>query len=222
MADVDRSPYGPRPSRRALARGVAWTTPALVVSAAAPAFAVSTECAPQTASQIQSALAFAAGLPRYTQKLDPAGGLYPAPPARFESDYYGTPNVVAMFDDPPNTSLISKIETTLTSSPICVARGTYTIAFNALVYNANPRNVTLNTRVLNAGSSATLMSGPAVQSTESSSRDITNRSISLTFAVAERTRIAFELLWSFVPRWDLIKQAGDDIGVTSPKVTKKA
>jgi hypothetical protein len=223
MVDDDRSAYGPRPSRRALARGVAWTTPALVVSAAAPAFAVSMECAPQTASQIQSALAFEDGLPRYTQKRDPASVLNPAPQVRFEKDYYGAPNVVAMFDDPPNPLFPpSKIATTLTSTSICVGRGTYNIAFYVLVYNANPRNVTLNTRMLNADTSATLVSGPAVQSTDTSSRDITTRSVTLTFSVPERTRIALELVWSFDPASGGLGRTGDDIGVTSPKVTKTA
>lgn len=131
MADSHDTLPGRSVPRRALARGVAWSAPALLASTAAPAFAVSQECTPQSVSQATTALAFTGNtLGQWTQKstTDPTGRTAPrvlpgsanlgtAPYWQF----WNQANTAAVVDDPP-TNVGATI--VLTSPAVCLNRGT--------------------------------------------------------------------------------------------------
>jgi hypothetical protein len=201
-------------------KGMAWAAPVAVAGIAAPAFAVSYECSPQTAGAIQSSFAYTpttnnVRITNWDQTRTPAS----APEVRFATDANGVASAAFLIDDPTTTSSTT---TTLLSPTACLGPGTYTFSFNSSLYNANTRNVQLTANVLNTANSAVL--GNTITFKTTTASDVTRRTNdTIIVKVVERTQIRFRYRWivdegvtSGTARF------GDDIGVTAPQVRKTA
>lgn len=206
------------PNRRALLKGAVWAAPAVAAGIAAPAYAASFECAPQTAAQIQSSFAFKPGtnnaiIENWTQTRS-AG----APQVRFASNANNLANAAFLQDDP---STASATTTTLLSPAVCLGPGTYAFAFDSSLYHANARNAELTASVLDAATSAVLGNTITFKTTTGSQTLRTGDVI--TVRVAQRTQIQFRYRW-VVDSGGTTGTAryGDDIAVTAPRVAKTA
>lgn len=197
-------------SRRTLVTGAAWSAPVVMLAVAAPAQAASANCTPQAAATIQTNWQFNGNLGTWTTARTPGT----APVVEYSGTYNGLPAAALVVADPP-TGVASS--TTLTSVAACLAPGTYTFTFDARLYNANPRNLTLTASVRNVNSPATPL---ATTSFTTTTGNATSRNGNvLTVIVAQRTSVQFVYAWTFTTTGT---GAGDDIAVNAPRIAKTA
>ncbi|UQN31049.1 hypothetical protein [Brachybacterium kimchii] len=196
--------------RRSLVKGVAWTTPAIVVSTAAPAYAASANCTPQSASQVQQSFTFTSGISKWTMSRDPST----APAVEYSSSYNNLANAAVLVADPPANVTST---TTLQSPTACLAPGTYAFKFDSRLYNANPRNLQLRADVVLQDTGAT--TGNLINFTTTSGAISSRTGDTVTITITQKAQIRFRFRWTFATSGT---GAGDDIGVSAPTVTKTA
>jgi hypothetical protein len=199
-----------RPSRRSLMKGAAWAAPTAAVGFAAPAFAASIDCTPQSAAQVQQASQFNGSIANWVQDRSPGS----APAVEFNSSYNGLTNVAVLIADPP---AFTESTTALRSPIACLAPGTYTFRFNSRLYNANPRNLRLRADVVNEATGAVI--GNTIDYTTTSGAVSSRANDTVTVTVAQRTQVRFRYRWTFTASGS---GAGDDVAVSAPTVAKIA
>lgn len=207
-------------TRRALVKGAAWALPTASIALAAPAYALSAECVPDSATAMQSRLAFASGFPRWTVGLSSSDAVAPEykdpyTPGAFNASQLKLAQSAVVEKDPPSGKTMTA---TMTSAALCLGPGTYVFSFDSLIYNANPRTARLRADVVDAGSLSSL--GATVDfMTSTTSNNVSSRSDRITVTVSQRTQVNFRFRWSFD---NTDSGTGDDIAVNAPKVSFSA
>ncbi|MBS3177255.1 MULTISPECIES: hypothetical protein [unclassified Pseudoclavibacter] len=196
--------------RRTLVMGAAWSVPTVMLAVGAPAASASANCTPQAAATIQANWQFNGNLGTWTTARTPGT----APVVEYSGTYNGLPAAALVVADPP-TGVASS--TTLTSVTACLAPGTYTFTFDARLYNANPRNLTLTASVRNVNSPATPLATTSFTTTTGAATS-RNGNV-LTVTVTQRTSVQFVYAWTFTATGT---GAGDDIAVNAPRIAKTA
>lgn len=208
----------PRFSRRTLARGAAWTAPAVLVAAAAPAYAVSSECTPLTTSQLPSAAPqfSSSALAGWTAAVT-AGSFKTSPVIGYRQSYgpngSSLSNQAVLEADPRVTTVASA---TLSTTPFCLAPGTYTFAYSGRSYAINARGISLDAAVIEADAPNSALASAATWTVPAnSSHGSLSRNFTLT--LTERKSVRFRYTWTLPASNSTV---GNDIGVQAPTVTK--
>ena len=209
------TPAAPRgPGRRSLVRGAAWAAPIAMVGIAAPALAASAQCAPQTATTVQSAWSFTTPTPsinRWTASYQPVAL---SPGIRYHDDYHGLLHVALLTDNPPGTG---EHISTLLSPVACLAPGTYRFTFDARLVHSNPRPIRLEADVMYSTTGTAV--GNTVHLVTTSGVNPTSHTETVTITISQRTSVRFRYRWIFDGGYSGSLVA-DDIGVSAPRVAQ--